>query len=428
MKIVKHLKHAALMALFIAAAAVDTHAGVKLGDSTSLDLSLDAATTWTDNLYYTARNRESEMSTSLTPGVTITHDSVNRFTFGFWESFVNYLDHTELDSQLTTASITYSFEPRRLLGEEEGTTPGSSRLRISANASITQLAQNDNTLIGDNGEFLSSVIRQDHYAAGLNGSYGISSRLSLNTGASYGNRHFADFRDRYNDSQSFSVPVTLYYKMPGDRFDLGLTYSWSYTDIEQNRIQRIIGQSPGNQTTHNAGLSIRGAVPGTSKMTMHGALTYGYRSFEDRLFRDAYSNTIRTSYDDATLNYNVGLTYQVRNNVNASLNSGRNFDIGGRGQAITSTYARINVNAVVKTVFMVNSYFDYRRQDFDTTGIRNRVDNLYSVGLGVTYSAYITNLKTWASFSLGYRFLADDSNRIHDFNTSTVSFLASFRF
>jgi hypothetical protein len=422
MKFAKHLKRTALMALFIAAAG-SANAGIKLGDSTSLDLSVDAMATWVDNLYYTSAHRESEMSTSLTPGVTITHDAVNHFKLGFWESFVNYLNHTELDSQLASANFSYDFEPRKVVGADEGA-GGSSRLHLSAHGSVTQIAQNDNTML-DTGESFSTVIRQDTYSAGVNGSYGLTPRISLSTGFSYGYHHFASLRNRYNDTQSFSVPITLFYKMPGDRYELGLTYSWGYTLIEANQPQRLQYSNPGNQTTHNAGLSFRGAVPGSAKMTMHGSVTYGFRSIDDRVSFGQRGS----GYDDATLNYSVGLSYQVRDNIHASLNSGRNFDVGGRAQAITSTYVRLNVQSVIKSIFQVSTYIDYRRQDFDVgAGVRNRADNLFTVGAGLSYSSYITYLRTWTTFSLGYRFLVDDSNRIHDFDVSAVSFMVSFRY
>ena len=426
MKFFKHLKRTALVALFIAAAG-SADAGIKFGDSTSLDLSIDEMVTWVDNLYFMSSNRVSDLSSSLTPGITLTHDAINRFTIGFWETFVNYLDHTELDSQLAGANFSYIFEPRKVVGADEGT-QGTSRLRLSAHGSFTQIAQNDNTLIIE-GESISNVIRQDLYSVGVNGSYGLTPRISVDTGFNWNYHHFAAFwsRDRYNDTQSFSVPLSVFYKMPGDRYEVGLTYSWSYTDIEQNRSQRRMGYTPGNMTTHNAGLTVRGAVPGTAKLMAHGSFTYGYRSFDDRIYQ--YSNNrTKTDYSDATFNYNVGLDYQVRDNIRASLNSGRNFDIGGRAQAITSTYIRLNVQTIIKSTLMTNVYFDYRRQDFDTAGIRDRVDNLYTVGTGLSYSTYITNLRTWASFSLGYRFLADDSNRIHDFYVNAVSFMISLRY
>jgi hypothetical protein len=422
MKFVKHLKRTALMALFIAAAG-SADAGIKLGDSTSLDVSVDAMATWIDNLYYTSEHREADMSTAVTPGITITHDAINHFKFGFWETFVNYLNHTELDSQLTSADFSYDFDPRKVVGADEGST-GPSRLHFSAHGSITQIAQNDNTLL-DTGESFGTVIRQDIYSAGVNGSYGLTPLISMTTGFSYGYHHFASLPERYNDSQSFSVPLTFFYKLPGDRYELGLTYSWGYTLIEANQGQRRLGINPGTQTTHNVGVSFKGAVPGSTKLTMHGDVTYGFRSIDDRVTYGVRGG----GYDDATLNYRVGLNYQVRDNLRASLNSGRNFDVGGRAQAITSTYVRLNLQTVIKSIFQTTAYIDYRRQDFDVGyGTRNRADNLFTVGTGLSYSSYITSLRTWASFSLGYRFLIDDSNRIHDFDVSVVSFMLSFRY
>jgi hypothetical protein len=431
MRLTNFLRGASVPALFVATA-VGLNAGVRLGDDTYLNLGVDANVIYSDNIY-SSYSRTSDLYSSITPNVSLTHDSVNRFTANFWESFVNHLDHFELDSQYAAASLNYTFEPKALTGAAEGGEGQGSRLRMSIDAGFRQIAQNDNTYGGYDslGNWVSeeSLIRRDIYSIAANARYMISSKLNGSIGLDWNYDHFASMKNRYNDSQTFSVPLSLHYSLAS--YQLGLVGNYSHTDIEQNNIQKRTDSSPGNTTSYYAGLSFIGPVPFSTKLTLRTNIGYTLREFNDRWFTSSDPNDQdkkNGDYSYGTIGYNFALDWQVRQNLRLSLSSGRNFETGGRAQAITTTNVRLNIATVVKSIYYWSTYLEYRLQEFDYKGIADRRDNLYSMGTILSYSTYVPTLHSTVTTSIGYRFLADDSNRIRNFHSNIVSFTIGLRY
>jgi hypothetical protein len=424
MKIATKLTTVVTPALLVAAAATNAHAGVKLGDTTHLDLSLDATVNYTDNIYNASTSKTSDVYSTISPGFTITHEAVNQFTISFYESFTNYVDHGELDSQLASASLSYVFDPRALVGDDDGVDAGPSRLRVSLHASFNQVVQNNNTLI-EKGKDLSTLVETETYSAGANFSYGLSSKIDLNVGFNFNESHYDTLHWDYNDSRSFSAPVRLGYRFTN--YQVGLGYTWTNTDMEESRRQKATNaaegykvHAPGSQISHYGNIWFQGAIPGTSKVSLHADAGVGRREFEERITSGVDADRAYT-----TFNYNFGLTWQVRSNISVLAASGRTFDVGGLAQSITTTYGRLSLNASIFTYYRANVYVDYRQQEFDTN---SRRDNVYSGGLLLSYTTYVPSVKTSVTATVGYRHLRDDSNAIRDFDVNTAYFSLGFRY
>ncbi|MDR1497455.1 MAG: MtrB/PioB family outer membrane beta-barrel protein [Puniceicoccales bacterium] len=419
MKVTKKNKTAAVLTLLLSAASL-SHAAIPLyfpNENSYLTFALSTGVTYTDNVFAN-HIKVDDLMFSVTPSVSIEtgRDAINRLSFSFSETFVNYLDNTTLDTQLASARLAYSFDPQ-------------SRLRVDVSASIDQLAQNDSIYWGsrDNNEQEypeepRKIIRRDYYAAGIDASYNLSEKLSTSFGFSYFNEHFGSLRTRYNDRQIYTVPLSLNYQI-FEKIHLGISYSYSHTRIDpdwnsKNRVPGTQWFNPGTQVSHFIGLSTRGSY--TAKLSFRGNVGFGYQSVEDRY--DFSPNSTQSSIDDSysTLNFSLSADYLLSEKSRLSLTSGRNFEVGGRAQNLTSTFARLNMTGYLNAFWQFNAYTSYIYQDFNFSN--NRVDHVWGFGAGLSYLPV-----SWSRISLSYRYLRDVSNRIQDFNVNHIMLSIEFK-
>jgi opacity protein-like surface antigen len=407
MKVTRNNKAALTLTLLWGAASL-SQAAVPLyfpNENSYLSLSLNTGVMYVDNIS-AGHIKTDDLIYNITPTVSVEtgKDALNYFNFSFSETFVNYLDNGRLDTQLAATRFAYTYDPQ-------------SRLRLSLGASLEQLAQND-SMIWDPDDDRTEIIRRDYYTANIDASYNLSAKLDLNLGFNYFNEHFNTLRERYNDRQVYTVPVSLHHQL-WDRFFVGVSYSYSQTDIERDGNSRsgVSGYNPGTQISHFVGLSTRGSF--TAKLSFRGNVGVGFQSMEDRYL---FSNSGRIYQDESysTLNFSFSADYLLSEKSRLMLTSGRNFQVGGRAQNLTSTYARLNATGYLNAFWQFSAYASYTYQDFKFSN--GRIDHLFGFGAGLSYLPV-----NWARISLGYRYLEDNSNRIHNFNVNSVMLSVEFK-
>jgi opacity protein-like surface antigen len=401
MKVTRNNKAAATLTLLCGAASL-SQASVPLyfpNENSYLSFSLNTGVMYVDNIY-AGHIKSDDMMYNITPTVSVEtgKDALNYFNFSFSETFVNYLDNSQLDTQLASARLGYTYNPQ-------------SRLRLSLGASVDQFAQND-SLIWNPDDDRTEIIRRDYYAANIDASYNLSAKLDLTLGFSYFNEHFNTLRERYNDRQVYTVPLSLHYQL-WDRIFVGLSYSYSHTDIERdgNSRSNVSGYNPGSQTSHFAGLSAKGSL--SAKLSFRGNVGIGIQTLEDRYTFNGPAHYPLKDDTYSTLNFSLAADYLLSEKSRLSLTSGRNFQIGGRAQNLTSTYARLNATGYLNAFWQFSAYASYTYQDFKFSN--GRIDHLFAFGAGLSYLPV-----AWARIALGYRYLEDNSNRIHNFNVNAV--------
>ncbi|MDR1817891.1 MAG: hypothetical protein LBR07_06955 [Puniceicoccales bacterium] len=408
---------------------------VELGDRSCGYFVLDTSATWSDNIYG-AGLRIDDMIYTVSPGFNLDfgRDSVNTLSIAFRETFVDYMQHSGIDTQLASGSISWSFDPQ-------------SRLRLGASASFTQVAQNDQTmwvpalqrdasgaiLYGVDGRPIQAtdangnaiyeeeghILRRDLYSAGVHASYNISSKVNADVSLNWSMEHYRDYRTIYNDRQTFTVPASLFYQI-FEKYYLGISYNYSYTDIQQKENDNY---DPGYQHSHYVGLSTKG--PLTSRLTLRGSVGWGVTYYEGRsvMYEDTFAfQSYRVQIDDytySTLNFSLALDY-VGNKWRVSLMGARSFQLSGTASSYTNTYGRLNFQAWLTEKWSYYAYFGYAYQDYY---YYKRHDQVLTYGGGIDYHPN----RYWR-IGVGYAGLRDISTRIKDFYINSISINASLKY
>jgi hypothetical protein len=405
---------------------------LELGENSSAYIYVNSGLSWCDNIYAApdGKDRVGDAIWFVVPGIVadIGRDSAHHINFAFSERFSNYLEHEQLNSQLATSTFSYLYNPGR-------------RLRLTVNGSFTQYAQREymsgyvvdqndpDKIVPSN---LRDKVRRETYTLDGDINYVLTAKLSGTVGFNYSLLHFRNHRDIYSDTQSFSVPVSLFYNC-FENFYIGMSYSWSYSDTEQ--VKGTSGYTPGRQfydyypgqsLSHFIGLSTKGSL--TSKLSIRGNVGVGWSSIQNRWWINYDKNVIASPYKVpshyyCTGNFTVGLDY-ASDRWRVMLTSGRNFAIGGQAQSYTTTYARIQAATYLTLKWFWTNYIGVNFLDFDRSRyLGGRHDTVYLAG---TILSYLPN-KYW-SFSLGYSYLQDESNRINNFDSHTISLSATFKY
>lgn len=406
MKSLPSLKKFAFLPMLVGASAA-LHAGsplLDLGESACAYFICDAAVTYNDNIFAT-HNKTDDVIFSISPGVQVNigRESNNQLVITAREELKAYIDHDNLNNQLANVNAVWTYD-------------AGSALSSKVWGNFQQVDQNTNT-IGVDG----SLIERNLYGAGVHLSYKITAKSILEAGFNFNAVHFTDFRELYNDQSTYSVPVSWLYQVT-DKLFAGLTYQYSYTDIEGTNGN--LNPFPGNQQVHFAGLTARGDL--TEKITIEGNAGVGYSIFNDRRIftgNDLAGNPTFADDDrnDTTFNFSLKANYQVTEKFVASLQAGRSFNVGGQAQAYTNTFFNLHGNYAISPHWEANGYVGYALQSFD--GRNGGDDNIFSAGVGISY---LPN-QYWR-ITLGYNFMNDDSDRIQNYNINTVSLTAALKY
>ena len=387
---------------------------VQFGDNSLLYITAEGGFAYSDNIF-ASKNRVADTVATGTIGLHVEtgRDSINQFNLVFKETFQNYIEHDDMNSQIADVFFSYVFAPKQ-------------RLRVAVNGSFKQSAQNDNIVytVGD-------IVHRYELGAGLDLNYQLSTKISLSTGFSYYQEHFENYRHIFNDRESYTVPLSVSYAVT-EKIFTGLSYSYTYSDIHENSNQNPTGaywfQDPGTMDQHYLGLNVKGDI--STKLNLRADFGFSFLQTHDRSYsldergNGTWGNAANDNYTRSNFNFSLGASYQASSRALLTLIAGRRFQVGGQAQDLTNTFVRFSSRVALFSRWYWVSTASYAYQDFNKPV--DRVDHVYSVGTGISY---IPN-KYW-QLSLGYRFLGVDSKGVHRFEgygSNIVEFSAKFKY
>ncbi|MDR2429983.1 MAG: hypothetical protein LBD14_03650 [Puniceicoccales bacterium] len=349
----------------------------------------------------------------ISPGlqIDIGREKTNRLTITARERLLAYVDHDNLNTQLASVNATYVYDAQ-------------SRLSAKITGSFEQASQNDNT---SSGNFTDDfIIERNYYRAGVLLDYKLTDKSLFEAGFNYDGEFFVTERARFNDRQTYSVPVSWLYSA-WEKLFIGMTYTYSHTDIrkagwQKNWVPTLTNPNPdadpGSQDVHFIGLSVRG--PLSEKISLSANAGVGYQDFRKR------SDWLGGSESGTTFNFSVAAEYSPTERLSTKLEAGRRFDVGSEAQGITNTFFHLNANYYINQRWQVGGDIGFSYQSFDNAawyGV-SRTDEIFTAGLDLTFLP----TKYWR-FNVGYSYVNNHSN--YDwahYSINRVRFSASLKY
>lgn len=369
--------------LALASAVPSAAALVSIGETANIYFNGSATARYDDNIFLRPNNEESDLIFIFAPGVEL---NVGRrananFNLYYREDFYLYEDNSDLDTNISNIFLDAFYNMPRL------------DLRLDA--SYQELIQPETNLraIGVDG-----LIEREVYNASFRGEYEISERTSIASGVS-GSKTDFDNNVFFNDTESFSIPVTLYYSLT-PRFDLSAGYRYRYTDVKRSGLS---GSREYDDNYVNVG--IRGEV----LPKLMGEARVGYQE-----------RSVKGGGDDDGISFGVDFSHFLTPKITLLVGGYRDYETGGQGNSIEtiggSLGARYTFNHLVSATAGVN-YFE---RDYDS----GRTDDTLDLNVGVSYSPI-----SYVNLSAGYIFRTNDSNiGALEFDNNIFNLSASLRY
>lgn len=382
-----------------------------LGENACAYFICEANITYDDNIFVRSRPQKTDdVIFFISPGlqIDIGRETTNRLTITARERLIAYVDHDNLNTQLASVDAAYIYDAQ-------------SRLSAKITAGFEQSAQNDNTASGNfTDEF---IIERNLYRAGILLDYKLTDKSLFEAGFNYNGEFFATERERFNDRQTYSVPVSWLYSA-WEKLFVGATYTYSHTEISKAGWQKNPTPSqprdvdPGSQDVHFVGLTARG--PLSEKISLSANAGVGYQDFRKR------SDWLGGSESGTTFNFSVAAEYHPTEKLSTNLTAGRRFDVGAEAQGITNTFFNLNANYYINQRWQVGGDIGFSSQSFDNAawyGV-TRKDDIFSAGLDLTFLP----TRYWR-FNLGYSYINNHSNYTWaHYSVNRVRFSASLKY
>ena len=364
--------------LALASAVPSAAALVSIGETTNIYFNGSATARYDDNIFLQENNEESDLIFIFAPGVELNvgrRANANLNVY-YREDFYLYEDNSDLDTNTSNVFLDAFFNMPRL--------------DLRFDASFQQLIQPEANLrvFG-----FDRLIERDAYRANFRGEYEISERTSIASGIN-GSKVDFDNDIFFSDSESFSVPVTLYYALT-PRFDLSAGYRYRYTDVKR-----------GNEyDDHYANVGIRGEV----FPKLMGEARVGYQE-----------RRVSGGEDDDGVSFGLDFSHFLTPKITLLVGGYRDFETGGQGQSIDTIGGSLGARYTFNHLISATAGANYFERDYET----GRTDDTLDLNLGVSYSPI-----TYVNLSAGYIFRTNDSNLNGlDFDNNIFNVSASLRY
>jgi len=358
-----------------------------VGDNAELFVTGQAGVRIDSNIYL-SHVAENDVIYSASPGVEFDFGK-NSNTQGlvrFTENFVNYGDHSDLNSNLASTAFNGNYD--------DGKTKGS--------LYVTYDEFNQNTVDTVNRDYL---IRSNLFTAGTSGEVSVSDKSTVAAGLDY---RWTDYRtDGFSDSEVVSVPLHYYYEVT-PKVDLGLGYRYRASWFQY-----------GNDAFDNfISLAARGEF--TPKLTGKVDLGWTRRNFS------------RAS-DTSLFGFDAGLRYAATPKTALALNLANDFDTNSQSEQQKNLTVGLTATSAISDVWSVSAGVNFRSINYyrakDSLGNpAPHSDDFWVCQLGLTYTvnAYvsITGAASYSDYRSGSSALAATNN----FTDSVFSLAANFRF
>lgn len=341
---------------------------VSIGEHANIYFNGSVNARYDDNVFLAEENEEEDLILIFSPGLELNVGGRGNANFNLFyrEDFYRFDDLSDLNTNLTNVFLdTYYNLPR---------------LDLRLDGTFQQLMQPEAALLvmGFDG-----LIERDIYRLNLRGEYEISERTSIATGASLSRVDY-DLDEFFTDTDSFSVPVNLYYALT-PRFDASVGYRYRFTDVDAGDF----GDAR-EYDDHYLNLGIRGEV----LPKLMGEARAGY---QQRQITDEFD-----SEDRDLFSFGIDFSHFLTPKITLLAGLYRDFESGGQGNSIDATGGSLGARYTLTQFVSAHAGANYFERKFTDTG---RQDETLDLNVGVTYSPI-----TYVDLSAGYIFRTNDSN------------------
>jgi len=398
---------------------------VSIGDNADLFFNGSSSVRWTSNLFRDHEDEEEDVIFTLSPGFELNVGrGVSNADLSIITRYdiIRYDDFDEFDTETFHIKAVGSYSTSRLdlsgsvSFDEQQTTPGES----------------------DATDDLDALIETDNIAARIDGEYRFSPKFSFGAGASYREREYTTFEERFADRETVTVPFDLFYELT-PKVDLSAGYTYSHSDVEETT---RLAAGPGiglidsrtvdgfDTESHFFNVGARGNL----LPKLNGFFKIGYRvreSDDSTITRTPVNyigpvDTSETDRDDNdTLGIDGDLTWSATPKLTVRTGFHRDFGVGGEGETSTNTGVDVNVSYSIGPRFAASSNLGYTLREFEDDGAGNgRDEDQFNAGVRLSF----TPDQHWR-FSTGYNYTENDSDDDRrDYENHMIDLTASLRY
>lgn len=300
------------------------------------------------NVFLTPSNQD-DIIVDINPGVELVFgkSSTVQGKFSFVEKFANYLDHTDLSSNLASTAFNAAYD--------DGKT------KSTFDASFDQL--NQNTVDVRPTGAVDALIRRDVYAVNGGGEVSVTDKTKVGAGFKYLDTEYK--LAGFSDSETFTIPVNYFYEVT-PKVDLSLGYRY-----------RESAQQIGFDTKdHFFNVGARGEF--TPKLS--GRIAVG-------LTQRQYSHKAMKKDDGSILGVDSELSYIFSPKTTLQFGVGNDFDTNSQGQQQKNLDIHATATSKLAEEWTLSTAVFYRSIDYYNEGPLNRVDKFLQAQVGATYVA-----------------------------------------
>jgi hypothetical protein len=349
---------------------------LSVGPEIPVFLTAAATVRYDDNVLLQSVGKSSDTIFVLMPGVDLhTTGGISQAALTFNEQFIRYSSHSDLNSNL--ASLAGNFAYNGAVSQ------------LSVNSSYQEMDQSNLSLRN-----VDETVRRDLTDVTANGSFGLTAKTSLGTGASFDRTRYPDVG--YQDSEDWSFPVDLYYAVT-PKVDLSLGYSYRRTTLTNSSY---------NSKDHFINLGTRGAF--TPKLS--GQIRVGVTQR-------------RSDEGDSTnqLGLSSVINYLVSPKTSVNLTASNDFTNSAYGTSQKTLSLGSNVQFAFTPQWSATTGVS-----FDSTSYLSaqaRKDKFWVGNVGLNYA-----LTANSALQVAYLYRKNSSNQSVNFSNNVVSLSASIRF
>lgn len=350
-----------------------------IGDNAELFLTGTLGVRADSNIFLTP-DAKRDTIIDLNPGLQLIfgRSSAVQGTWTLTESFANYADHDDLNSNLFSTAFNAAYDD--------------GKAKSSFNASFNEI--NQNSVDARAGDFL---IRRDVLALGGLGEVRVTDKSSLAAGLQYQNTDYK--RLGFSDTKVATLPLNYYYELT-PKVDLSLTYRFRQSWLQHGY----------DSKDHFVGVGGRGEF--TPKLTGQFSVGLTQRNFSRHKGLPDMGNKSLLGIDSS-------LSYAISPKSTLQLGVSNDFDTNSQGQQQKNFALRASAIANISAEWSITAGVGYRAINYYT-----RTDDYVEGQIGATYivSEY---LRIMAAVALRNN---ESDFASSDFDNNVFSLAASFRF
>jgi outer membrane receptor protein involved in Fe transport len=349
---------------------------LSVGPDIPVFLTAAATARYDDNVLLESTNKTSDTIFVLMPGVDLhTTGGVSQAGLTFNEQFIRYSSNSNLNSNLASLAGNFAYN--------------GAASKLSAAASYQQMDQSNLSI-----RSVDETVRRDLTDASVNGSFGLTAKSSIGTGASFDRTRYP--KVGYQDSDDWSFPVDLYYAVT-PKVDLSLGYRYQQTTVSNSAY---------NSTGHFLNVGTRGDF--TPKLS--GQIRVGV-------------NQHRPDHGSSTNQLGLGstITYLLSPKTSVDLTASNDFTHSAFGTSQKTFSVGSNVQFAFTPQWSATGGASFEATSYLSTPARQ--DKFWVGNVGLNYA-----LTANSAIQASYLYRKNSSNQSVNFNNNVLSLSASIRF